>query len=227
MIKLEEKLQKIDRLTNEGYELQIGKYISEAFDIFKKNTGGFILFTVLTFVVSFALGTIPHKIGSIISFVISAPLNMGFVIVARKIRYNENYSFNDFFKGFDRFLDLFLAYLVVIIFVIIGMILLVLPGIYLAVAYAFVNCLVWFLYDGSITNTLERSRKLVSKRWWSFLGFFLVIFLLNVGGILCLGIGLLVTAPVSAISIYVCFEDLIGTEEEVAVSEVPVSGSAQ
>jgi hypothetical protein len=215
MLNLSEKFQRIEMLSIDGYDLKITTYISDAFEIFGRNAGGFILFTLFQFIFSFLCRQLLPPLGSILFGIFITPaLSVGPMIVARKIRYDEPYSFNDFFLGFNKYGPLVLVNLCVLIFFLLGFLCLIIPGIYLAVAYVFVQPLVWFLYDGSVMDTLERSRKLVSKNWFSFFGFFLVILLLNLGGVLCIGIGLLVTIPVSAIALYLCFEDLIGTEEE-------------
>jgi hypothetical protein len=209
---LNNKTPRIEELTRTGYEVEISACISEAFEIFKKYPGGFIGFVLLSFGISAVLGMIP-VVGSIVSLVISPAINIGAVIVAKKIRYGEAYEFNDFFKGFQKFGELFLGSLLMYVMIIIGFIFLVLPGIYLAVAYCFVQMLIWFTFDGQYWSTLERSRRLISREWFSFFAFFIVILLLNLAGALCLLVGLLVTVPVSVIALFVCFDKLVGTGE--------------
>jgi hypothetical protein len=206
------RTSRIEELTRTGYQVEISACISEAFEIFKKYPGGFIGFILLSFVISAVLSVIP-VVGSMVSLVISPALNIGGIIVARKIKYGEAYEFNDFFKGFQKFGELFLGSLLMYIMIIIGFICLILPGIYLAVAYSFVQMLIWFSFDGQYWSTLERSRKLISREWFSFFAFFIVILLLNLAGALCLLVGLLVTVPVSVIALFVCFDKLIGTGE--------------
>jgi hypothetical protein len=222
MINISEKLQKVEYLSSTGYNLQISKYINDAFEIFKKNAWGFIGFTLLTLAISLLSDRMPYYLGYIIPL-FTIPLSMGYVIVARKILRNESYSFSDFFKGYEKFIDLTIVEIIAGILSIVALVFLILPGIYLAISYAFVSLFIWFLNDGNIWESLERSRKLITKEWFSFFGFFLVIILLNIGGVICLGVGLLVTIPVSSIALYLCFEDLIGTDEEGDVAAEKVS----
>lgn len=208
-----DKNEKISQLSQTGYNVEISSYISEAFDIFKKNPGGFIAYFLVVLVISLALAFIPI-VGSMISIVLSPALNIGFALVARKIKFGEAHTFNDFFGGFNKFGELFLSYLLMLVMVVLGLLLFVLPGIYLAVAYLFVQYITYFFHDGSYWDNLERSRKLVSKEWISFFGLVLLLGLLNVAGLLCLGLGILVTAPVTGIAMYLAFERIVGTQEE-------------
>ncbi|MCS6933835.1 MAG: hypothetical protein NZM35_01615 [Chitinophagales bacterium] len=207
------KNDKIVALTQSGYSLTSTEYIKEGFQIFKKDIGGFVGFTLLYIVISVVLGLIPF-IGSLISFVISPALSFGFAIVSRKIYFGEAHSFSDFFGGFKRLGDLFFVNFLMLIMILIGFLLLIIPGIYLSIAYVFAPYITYFYHEGSFWNNLERSRKLISKEWFSFFIFAILLLLLNIAGLLLLGIGMLVTLPVSAIAVYVAFEKIVGTEEE-------------
>jgi hypothetical protein len=59
-------------------------------------------------------------------------------------------------------------------------------------------------------KALDISRKLVSKKFFNWLGFLLLIVLFNVAGALCLLVGLFVTIPSSICAIYVAYEDVVG-----------------
>jgi uncharacterized membrane protein len=201
--------QKVEGLIKNGYEFKMGEYISKGFDIFKKDIGGFIGFTLIYFLINLVLAFIPF-LGSLASIAISAPLSVGYAIVARKISRGETHEFGDFFKGFDYFGQLFLGGLVSGIFVVIGIILCIIPGIYLGVAYTWTSFIIVFA-GKEFWTAMETSRKVVSKNWFSFLGFFIVLFLINILGALALGVGLLVTAPASSIALYAAYDDIVGS----------------
>lgn len=203
---------RIETLIQQGYSLNIGQSFSRGWEIFQKNIGGFVLYTLVLVLISAALSAFPDRlktIGSVISLVITAPLVAGFLIVAFKIIKQQATTFGDFFRGFDRFLPLFLANIVVSIFVAIGLILLVLPGIYLAVAYAFtVSLIVERRFD--FWEAMETSRRIITKNWFTFFGLFILLFLLNLGGLLLFGVGLLVTIPVTQCVIAAAYESVVG-----------------
>jgi len=207
------KNEKIEYLTRNGYEVKIGELLREAFDIFKKNPGGYIGFFILTMLISGALGFIP-LVGTLVNWVISPALSFGYVIVSRKIKYNEPYTFSNFFDGFHKFGPLFVGTLLAALMIILGFICLVIPGIYLAVCYSFASYFIWYNMDNGYWDALEKCRKFITKRWWQVFVLFLAILGVNILGVICLVVGLLVSIPVSIISIYVFYENTIGTQEE-------------
>jgi len=83
-----------------GYEFDIGKYISDGFELCKQNLGNFVAYTFVFLAIAFAVGIIPF-VGNIASIVIMPPLAVGWFIVAKKIQTNEPSEFSDFFRGFD------------------------------------------------------------------------------------------------------------------------------
>jgi hypothetical protein len=91
----------------------------------------------------------------------------------------------------------------------IGIIPFILPGIYLAVSYIF--C-VPFVVEKSLHPwvALNASRKVIDKKWFSFLGFGFFLFLLNLVGAVTFGFGLVMTIPLSSCIITAAFADIVG-----------------
>lgn len=198
--------EKAEHLIQQGYETDAGTYIRRGWEIFQENIGMFIGYTLITIAISVAAAFIPFG-----SLLVSGPLTAGFYIVANKISKGEPYEFGTFFKGFDFFVPLLLWTLIGGIFIALGLVALIVPGIYLAVAYTFVPLFIVFgkieFWDG-----MEFSRKLVTKKWWNIFGFVLLLMLINMVGALAFLVGLLFTIPLSYCAIYVAFEDIVGTE---------------
>jgi uncharacterized membrane protein len=204
--------ENLDSIVRRDYSVQIGKYISEGWELFKKNAGGFIGFYVIVILINLALGKVQQSaapLGSLISLLISGPLNAGALIVAFKLLRNRQPEFGDFFKGFNNYLPLFLVSLVSSIFIGIGTILLIIPGIYLAVSYIFAMPLV---IDKKMNfwDAMEVSRKVITKNWFAFFGFVLVLILINIAGIIPFGLGLLVTIPLTTCAIAAAYADVVG-----------------
>jgi uncharacterized membrane protein len=198
------------------YTFKSGQYFQRGWQIFKQYAWQFIGFTFLIAIISSATAQLPSPLGvnedgkgGIINAILGPVLIAGIYIVAFKIAKNRTTSFRDFFRGFNNFLPIFLVNLVGSILTALGVILLIIPGIYLAVAYFFS---VFFVIEKHLNfwSALEASRKIVTKKWFAFLGFALLLGLLNFGGLLALVVGLLFTIPLTVCIIVAAFEDIVG-----------------
>lgn len=202
----------LEGLLQKNYTVKIGEYIGSGWNLFQKNAGPFIGFTILVALINILIAKINESaspVGSLISVMISGPLNAGFLIVAFKLLRGRATSFGDFFRGFNYYLPLFLVSLVSGVMIGIGFILLIIPGIYLAVAYTFA---LPFVLEKKMNfwDAMELSRKLISKNWFAFFGFVIVLGLINIAGALVFGLGLLVTIPLSVGAIAAAYADIVG-----------------
>jgi hypothetical protein len=203
-------------IANKNYSLEIGSYFSRGWDLFKQYALPFIGFLLLTVLIGIIASRLPAPLGAdergrggIVNGLLSPIFSAGMYIVAFKLAKGQNVSFGDFFRGFNNFLQIFVLSLVSGLLIALGFVLLVIPGIYLAVSYFFaLSLLIEKRFD--FWTALETSRKLVTKRWFSFLGFGLLLFLLNLGGVLLCGVGVLITAPWTVCTIVAAYEDIIG-----------------
>jgi hypothetical protein len=198
--------------------LLLGNYFKTGWGLFKQYHTGFVGFCLLYFVIQFILNSIP-VMGKVAAALVSTPLLIGNFIVCAKLLHQQTPEFRDFFKGFQFFLPLLLLTLVAGLFIGIGTILLIIPGVYLAVAYMFASYLV---IDRGLDfwPAMELSRRTVTPRWFGFFAFMLLLVLLNLGGALLLGLGLLVTVPLSFCTVTAAYADLFGFQSDYS-QEVP------
>lgn len=84
---------------------------------------------------------------------------------------------------------------------------------YLQVSYLFAVPLVTFTNLG-IWEAMELSRKVVAKKFLLVLVFVILLALINVGGFILLGIGILFTYPAAMCITYLAFEDIFQLETE-------------
>lgn len=110
---------RLDSVKRDGYDFQIGDFISKGFSIFGKNAAMFIGFLMVSVVISIVLRFIP-LLGQLVSFVISGAMGAGYFIVAHKTYRNEQAEFSNFFDGFKDWVQLFLNTLIVTFIVLIG-----------------------------------------------------------------------------------------------------------
>jgi uncharacterized membrane protein len=104
---------------------------------------------------------------------------------------------------------LLILHLLISLLVVLGLMLLILPGIYLAISYLFAHFFVWF-YDVEPSEALRMSRKTVSGNFGQILLLCLILGGINLLGILAFGVGFLLTLPFSYCVIYATFADIIG-----------------
>src|SRR5450432_1982205 len=149
---------------------------------------------------------------SVLALLLNGPLLAGlFLYFLKKIR-GEAVTVETAFAGFfsKRFLHLFLAHFVATALTVLGFFCLILPGIYLLVAWCFTLALI---IDKGLDfwPAMELSRKMVNKHWWKMLLFLLVMAGVLLVGILCCGIGFFIAAPVAIAAFMYAYEDIFGT----------------
>jgi uncharacterized membrane protein len=208
-----------------NYSLDIGEVFSEAW----QKISGFKLKALVAFVVlyivlflamlglTFMLGVeslaernpaVSLIIQSVLALIVY-PMSAGILMMGIHQVSGKPVSIGMMFGYFDQTLRLFLLYIVMMIMVTIGFILLILPGIYLAVAYAMALPLLIEKKMG-VWEALETSRKALSKRWFTVFGLFILLGILVALSALPLGIGLIWTIPLSVTVMGVVYKTVFG-----------------
>jgi hypothetical protein len=148
------------------FEADIGDWLGLGVNILMKDIGLYVLATLLyTVIVSLSCGLVTLILG---------PLMAGFYIFGLKRLKGEQPAFGDFFAGFRLFLPLFLLGLVRGLGISIGSMFLLLPGIYLAVAWTFSSLLVIDRKIG-FWDAMMFSMKVVNSKFWHILGLVLLL----------------------------------------------------
>jgi len=162
----------------------------------------------------------------LIGVFINGPLMGGLCLYFLKKIRGEAASVGTAFSGFSiAFVPLFLGSLVTTVLTAAGFCCLLLPGIYLAVAWSFTPALVVDKRIGFWT-AMGLSRKTISKHWWKFFGFILVLGLIKMAGMLVFFVGYLVAAPVALAALMYAYEDIFGAKEQPAEIPPPVQAVA-
>lgn len=186
--------------SQKGYNVNIGGYINKGWELLRKRTDYFILYTLILFIAS----SIP-----VLDLFVILPLAAGIPIAAYYLDSGKQIVFEDFFDGFKHFAGLLLFTFVAIILIFLGFLALILPGIYLSVGYIFAPF--YIVFKGmDFWDAMETSRKLVHREWFSIFGFLVVLVFINFLGVLAFGIGLLITVPLSYCAVYAAFDDIVG-----------------
>jgi hypothetical protein len=196
------------RYLEQATPIDIASCLSRGWTLVRDNPGLTIGSTLLMIVVSFGLSALP--VVGLLAFFINPVLLGGLsYLFTRRIR-GENPQVGDAFNGFTvAFLQLGLGGLVSLLLICVGLVLCVLPGIYLAIGYTFaLPLIIDKKYD--FWTAMEVSRRVVQRQWWTIFGLALVLFLLNVIGVLACLVGCIVTAPLTVAAIQYAYEDVFG-----------------
>jgi hypothetical protein len=180
------------------YDLRIGDCLGRGWTLVM---GNFWLFVGATLVANLLVGAVG---------LIAGPMMGGlYWMMLKKVR-GQPAEFSDAFAGFSMaFLPLFLGAIVTGVLGAFGLLLCVVPGIYLFVAWRFTLPLI---VDKKLDfwPAMECSRKVVTRHWWKFLGFGLMLLLVNLLGVACCLIGSLVSVPVTIAATMYAYEDIFG-----------------
>lgn len=166
----------------------------------KTKSHGWFLFCVglLYVVITGAATPIP-----VANAIVSLFLMIAVVSMTLRIADGHVPSFGDLLKPFKTYKvawHAFLATLLVMLAVIGGLVLLILPGIYLATRLKFYIYSIVEDENLTATGSLKRSMEMTKGIFWKLFGLNILLALFNLGGALLLGVGLLVTIPISAIA---------------------------
>ena len=191
-----------------GYRVNIGEYLGRGWDLLQPKLGIFAGYVLVLFGIGLALSFVPFVVGLIVNTIISPPLHAGLFIVAHKLILEEPVEFGDFFKGFEKFGVFLAAGLVSSLLTFLGTLLCIIPGIYLGIAYSFT---LLFIIDQGLEfwPAMENSRKLVTRNFFPMFGFLLLLFLINLGGAILCGLGLLLTVPLTYCAMTVAYMDIV------------------
>lgn len=168
---------------------------------------------VLGYVLELALGKegAGVMVAQLVIGLATYPMAAGFIMMGVKRAAGLPVSATMIFDYYGKTLQIFLLNLVMSILVVIGILLLVLPGIYLAIAYAMAIPLLVEKNMG-IWEALETSRKAITKCWFRYFGLMLLMLVIILISIIPLGLGLIWTMPTLMLVMGVVYRDLFGVD---------------
>lgn len=183
--------------------LDIGACISRSWNLLRSDFWPIVAATFVLLVVAIAVGVIPFA-NLLLGGVFIGGLEYYFL---RRIR-GETPEVGDVFAGFSlAFSSLLLATLVSSLLTIVGIFLLIIPGIYLWVAWTFAYLLV---IDRKLEfwDAMEVSRRVITHQWWRMLLLVIVAGILGWIGVIALGIGIFITLPIFFGALVYAYTDL-------------------
>jgi len=181
--------------------------------------GVFIVYIFITLVVSLGSGIALGLAGLIDNILAAAlvqlahaailtPMMAGIMILGARHADHQEINFKMMFEPYGKMIPLFLVYVLMALLVTFGFLLVIIPGIYLFVGYGFSLLLVAEKQIG-VWKALESSRQAVHHYWFKFLGFLLILTLVNFGGLISI-IGWIWTFPLSYCALGVLYRRVFG-----------------
>jgi uncharacterized membrane protein len=131
--------------------------------------------------------------------VVFSGLAAGLVAIALEVLSERKGSLETLFSLLARGPRVLLGACLYLLGTVAGLILLVVPGIYLAVRWALFG-MVLATRDATAVESLRAAGSLSEGRWPAMCGFLARVLLLNLAGAAVLGVGLLVTVPVTLLA---------------------------
>ena len=142
-----------------------------------------------------------QQIVTILSYPVLMPLMVGIIMLAINYSRGEKIEFKSVFNYYHLMGKLALAGILIYVMTIIGFIVLVLPGIYLSIAYVFTLPLI--ADKGmDVWAAMELSRKTVTKHWFKVFGLLFLLSLFFLAGVITFGIGLIWAIPLMFLTLY-------------------------
>lgn len=201
-----------EEIQRRDYQLDIGKMISEAWEVFKSRPWVWVGGSFLLLAISIGIEAVP-VFGQIAGFFLLGPLWAGTTMVALAQMRGQPTDVGTFFQGFGPFFWRLAAVgMIYQLGIALGLVLLVVPGIYLLTVWMYSWALIT---DKGLppTDALTLSWRMVQKRFLQNLLLAAVEIGLLLGGAVCLGVGLLVTVPLLAILHSVAYLEIFGRRD--------------
>ncbi len=259
--------EKVNKIMEEGYNLNISEIIGEAYNVvIKRLLLWSILFMVLYTMVTAFLQYLAYTIAgvdlqefintyielassgnierlesyiqsiqgemnmaSIISAALSllvVPMMMGYIEMVKNVDLGLDYSFSDVFKPYksSKLIGLIVIHIAIMILSMVGLMLCILPGIYIMTALSLAPMIYWFHKEVSFGEALTGSLKVVNKNFFNVFFAFVILVLISVTGIFLCYIGMFVTVPIAYAGFYFVYKQIFMKEENYnEIDEIGVS----
>ncbi len=153
---------------------------------------------------------------TLVSFLIVLLLILGFTRIVLDLLSDKKVQRDDLFSQSSNLPDFFVATSVYVVLGIIGIFLLIVPGVYFITRYYFYGIVLIDKGYGPIESLKYASRLSKGFRWQIFV-LLLLLISINIFGVLLLGLGILVSLPISilvSVNLYKKLSDRINKEDD-------------
>jgi hypothetical protein len=218
----------IDEALARGYDFSLGEVLNQAWSRVKGTKGilfcGLLVYGVASNLITLLLGLVlgvplsgepglyailAQMLASLIAVALCYPLLAGVTMVGVRRAADQPVSFGIIFGYFGKALPLAITAILMFLLVYLGLFLLIIPGIYLSIAYLLAIPLV-VERNLSPWQALEASRKAISQHWFKVAGLMLLLGIIMLLSALPFGIGVIWSLPLAFISVGVLYRRIFG-----------------
>ncbi|GEM_PF-288560 len=203
---------------NGDYDFTIGDIFRESWEKTAGVKGPFLaawgIYMLVSIVISFVLyfiGLGQSPVGSLINIPALYPIMAGITLMGIHHAVGADISAKSVLNHYKRVLPISLLSILMILLIMLGMLLLVLPGIYLAIAYAMALPLLMDR-EMSVWQSLESSRKAITKHWFKIFAIYFLLGILILLAMIPMGLGLIWVLPLASILQGVMYKYIFGVE---------------
>ncbi len=216
-------------------KFSIGEAIKFGWQTMKQNFwffAGLLIITGLIFIVPDVIADLLEEESQGLAFAVSiAGSILSIVIIPGLVKISLNFCDNvkseiiELFSQYRLFFKFLFASILYVLIVIAGSILLILPGIYLAIRLQFYK---YFIVDkqSRITESLKRSWQVTQGSFWNLFLLGLLLGLINLAGFLVFLVGLFVTVPTTIVAVAFVYRKLLGMKAEAAQAPTAPAAAA-
>ena len=178
--------------------------------------GTYVLITIaLTVIQELTVGTgdsVPAALVELLVSLIMLPLGIGLGLLGIRRAAGKATPLSTLWEPYSDAIPIIVMFIMMTVLIVAGFFLLVLPGIYLAIAYSFAPYLIIEKKMGA-WEALETSRKAITQYWWRYFGLMLLATLLFIVGSIPILIGLVWILPILGIATGEVFTKTFGADD--------------
>ena len=175
----------------------------------KENFWNLIAVTVIVMVVNGVFNSLEKHTAGVLplvsmiiwicSWLVSLLMALGVIKIALKVYAGERFEISDIFTNTKKFLDYLLASILYFVAVVFGLVLLIVPGIIIAIRMGFYSYLIVDKEMGPV-DALKESMNLTKGSSWNIFFFWFLLLGIVLLGFLALIVGIVVAIPVTWIA---------------------------
>ena len=202
-------------------KFNISDELSYGWETTKAHLPFFIVIILITLAVNFAPNILAQNMRqdvpmlsgllSLVLWVLSMLVSLGAIKISLKIIDKKKAEVADLFNDYPKLLNFVVASILYALIVGIGFILLIIPGVIFGIKYHFYSYLIVDKNMGPL-EALKKSGDITKGSKWQLFLLGFACGLVNLVGLLALGIGLFITIPVTMLAYAHVYRKLLGTK---------------